>query len=123
MTETTPSKPTPAAKPLPDRPAAKPKPKEPTLEEVRFARVDEYQQKALKVSNPLRAILGSVNSDLCKVGFHVAHTVIEAAKQIDRSTDRLHQLTPNIDVQLRVARQVERFAQLELRLEENTDES
>ena len=88
---------------LPDGPA--------DLEE---ARIGEYRQESLERSDRLQAVLGAANSRLMEV-LHRYHAAIGRRMGPEPSLDRLRRLTPHLEMCLKLARQVDRYAQLELR--------
>jgi hypothetical protein len=59
--------------------------------------------------------LGSVNSGLMRIGLWLDDTIGRAMSDGSPTLERMHRVLPAIETYLRVMRQVDRFAQLELR--------
>jgi hypothetical protein len=84
--------------------------------ELRMARIQDYETTSLAKPDNLEACVGASNSDLMKIGVHLAAVINPAMENLDIT--KLNQVLPALDTQLRVARQIERFAQFEARLAE-----
>ena len=82
---------------------------------ARLSRVGDYQTRTLAQEDALLANLGSINSGLMCVALWLDETIKQALESGPRSVERLRRILPAIDTHLRVSRQVERFAGLELR--------
>ncbi len=83
---------------------------------TRLKRVQDYQSQALAKTNALEANLGSVNSGLMGISLQLDHAI---RKTLDASPDmieRVQKLLPTIETHLKVARQIDRFTQLELQM-------
>lgn len=89
------------------------------LHEARLSRVRDYQAKSLAKEDDLEANLGSINSGLMRVALWLDEAIEEALESGPRSIERLKRMLPAIDTHLRVARQVDRFAQIEIRAAES----
>ena len=87
--------------------------------ESRLSRVADYQAKSLAREDDLEANLGSINSGLMRVALWLDETIDQVLESGPRSVERLTRMLPAIDAHLRVARQVDRFAQLEIRAVES----
>ncbi len=83
--------------------------------DARLSRVLDYQACSLAKDNPLEANLGSINSGLMRVALWLDETIEEAMESGPLNVERLARILPAIDTHLRVTRQVDRFAQIELR--------
>ena len=81
------------------------------LEETR---IGEYRQESLERSDPLQAVLGAANSGLIEV-FHRYRAAIDRRIGAEPSLDQLRKMIRDLEMCLKLARQVERYAQLELR--------
>jgi hypothetical protein len=81
----------------------------------RLERVDAYLEKVLAKKNSLQANLGSINSGLMRIAVHMDEVINENLALGPASLDQIQRLAPTIETYLRVARQVDRFAQLETR--------
>lgn len=86
--------------------------------EARLGRLHDYLAKSLKKKDALEANLGSINSGLMRVAVWLDETIEQAIESGPPSIERIESLLPAIDTQLRVARQVDRFAQIEIRAAE-----
>lgn len=83
--------------------------------DARLSRVLDYQVSSLAKHDPLEANLGSINSGLMRVALWLDETIEEAMESGPPNVERLARILPAIDTHLRVTRQVDRFAQIELR--------
>jgi hypothetical protein len=82
---------------------------------VRLSRVLDYQISSLEKDDPLEANLGSINSGLMRVALWLDETIEQVMESGPPNVERLARILPAIDAHLRVTRQVDRFAQIELR--------
>jgi len=89
------------------------------IHEARLSRVRDYQAKSLAKEDDLEANLGSINSGLMRVALWLDEAIEQALESGPRSIERLKRMLPAIDTHLRVARQVDRFAQIEIRAAES----
>ena len=87
--------------------------------EARLSRVFDYQAKSLAKEDDLEANLGSINSGLMRIAIWLDEAVDQVLESGPRTVERLTRLLPAIDAHLRVTRQVDRFAQLEIRAVES----
>ena len=94
---------------------------EPTLgdDEMRLARIDEYQQQSLRKADPLEACLGGLNSGLLRVGFRYEQAIIKALDAPETNILDSPPLQKAMNTHLGITRQVDRFANLEARLNED----
>jgi hypothetical protein len=83
--------------------------------EARLTRVLDYQASALTKEDHLEANLGSINSGLMRIGLWLDETIGRAMAGGPPTVERMHRILPAIETHLRVTRQVDRFAQIELR--------
>ncbi len=84
--------------------------------DLRLRRIMDYRQEVLAKADALEANLGAVNSELMSIGYRL-HQAIEAAMEVaPGALDDFQKLMPAIDNYLRIAKQIDRFAQLDLRL-------
>ncbi len=83
-------------------------------EQRRLKRIDDCLANALRQQDPLQANLGTAGSDLMRIS-HRLQQVIERGLSKDDRTEYLDKLTPTIDLQLRVLRQIDRLARLQQR--------
>ena len=84
----------------------------------RLRRVHDYQAASLAKANPLEANLGSINSGLMRVTLWLDETIERYMESGPGTMERLQTITPAIETHLKVTRQVDRFAQIELRAAE-----
>jgi len=83
--------------------------------DVRLSRVLDYQASSLDKEDPLEANLGSINSGLMRIALWLDETIEQTVRSGAPNAERLTRILPAIDTHLRLTRQVDRFAQLELR--------
>jgi hypothetical protein len=83
------------------------------MRRARMKRVDDYQARSLSRASPLHACLGSMTSGLLRIALQFDEVIDDAIKSSPRTLDQVKKLTPSVDVHLRVARQIDRFAHLE----------
>jgi hypothetical protein len=76
-------------------------------------RIDEYEAFALDKEDHLEANLACLNAGLMRVGSRVEEALERTMDQSPLSADRVQTLMPMLDAQLRIARQIERYAHLE----------
>lgn len=93
-------------------------PKEPGTTAVRLQRVADYQSDAAALPDPLRANLGLMNAGLMRIGQAIDEAVDQALRDGPTTIEQLDRLRPTIEMYLRITRQVDRFAQLELKTRE-----
>jgi hypothetical protein len=86
--------------------------------DARLSRVLDYQASSLQKDDPLEASLGSINSGLMRVALWLDETIEQAMVSGPPNVERLARILPAIDTHLRVTRQVDRFANIELRAAE-----
>ena len=85
---------------------------------ARMSRVLDYQADSLEKENALEANLGSINSGLMQIALQLDETIKRTIDSGPGTVEGLHAVMPAIDTHLRVTRQVDRFAQIELRAAE-----
>jgi len=88
-------------------------------QEARLSRVRDYQAASLENENALEANLGSINGGLMRIALWLDETIERALESGPRTVERIQEVMPAIDAHLRVTRQVDRFAQVELRAAES----
>ena len=86
--------------------------------DARLSRVLDYQASSLQKDDPLEANLGSINSGLMRLALWLDETIEQAMESGPPNVERLSRILPAIDTHLRVTRQVDRFANIELRAAE-----
>lgn len=85
---------------------------------VRLQRVADYQSDAAALPDPLRANLALMNAGLLRIGQAIDEAVDQALRDGPTTIEQLDRLRPTIEMYLRITRQVDRFAQLELKTRE-----
>jgi len=85
---------------------------------ARLRRVEDYQNDALAKKNALEANLGSINAGMIRIAVWLDDILERTMGSELPSVELLQKISPAIDTQLRVARQIDRFANLELRVDE-----
>lgn len=90
-----------------------------SFHDARWKRVLDYQARSLEKDDPLEATLGSVNSGLMRTALWLDEATEKVMDSGPPDVERLAQIAPAIDTYLRVARQVDRFANIELRAAES----
>jgi len=82
----------------------------------RLRRVLDYQADVLKKENHLEAVLGTVNAGLMGVTIQMDEFIEQALGAKPKTIDRVQKLLPSIQVYLQATRQIDRLAQVELRV-------
>ena len=83
--------------------------------EDRMLRRFDYLAASLQKQNALEANLGSINAGLIGIAHSLGEMIEETLEAVPRNVESIQRLLPFIDTHLRVARQVDRFSQVELR--------
>ena len=83
--------------------------------DARLRRVHEYLASSLAKEDALEANLGSINSGLMRMALGLDEAIEAFMESGPRTVDRLQRMLPALETHLRVTRQVDRFAQLEVR--------
>jgi len=84
------------------------------LTAMRLAKVQEHLRESLGKADALEANLGAVSSDLMLMACRLKEAIEDALGK--KSLDHFDKLVPAIDAYLRVARQIDRLANLDRRL-------
>jgi hypothetical protein len=108
------AQPSSAANPTKEADAAAESPRRPDIQR-RLERVSAYGAAALSKRNALLANVGAINSGLMTVNLYLEQSLVQALATGPPSDERLEKLRPSIDMYLRVTRQIDRFAQLEIK--------
>ena len=85
------------------------------FQEQRRQRVQQYHVKALAKEDPLRAMLGSLNAGLMEITVALDHGISETLATRPQTLDRIMQRGSAIELLVKLTRQIDRFAQMELR--------
>lgn len=83
--------------------------------EARLRRIRDYLNDSLNKNDPLEANVGAINSGLLRMALWLDETLENAMSDGTQNVDRLKRLLPAIEAQLKISRQVDRFAQIEIR--------
>ena len=86
--------------------------------EARLRCVLDYQHNSLAKPNALEANLGSINSGLLRICICLDEAIVQATENGPCTVERVQNMLPAIDTYLRVTRQIDRFANLEARINE-----
>lgn len=87
-------------------------------EQARRQRVDDYQLQSLELKNPLAANLGSMSGSLMRTSLWMEEAISDAMTMQLPTVEGLQRLLPAIETQLKLTRQVDRLAQLSIRISE-----
>ena len=77
----------------------------------------EYQKTALQTEDAPLANLGSLNGGLMRIAVSLDESIATMLEQGGLAVEQLRTILPAVEMHLRVTRQIDRFAQLELRAE------
>lgn len=77
-------------------------------------RISEYRETSLSKGDPLEAALGAYNADLITIGSHVQEAIKAYLATDPCNIDRIQTALPILGTALQVARQIDRFSQIEL---------
>lgn len=90
---------------------------QPSLQSIkaRLDRISDYQASALAKEDPLQANLGSINSGLMGIAVQMDVVIQRMWSGKTESIERIQKTLPALDAYLRVARQIDRYAQIELK--------
>jgi hypothetical protein len=83
--------------------------------QARMIRVQEYLADSLVKGDHLEANLGSINGGLMRICVSLDEVVHRGMSVSTVTVERIQRLLPAIETYLRLTRQIDRFAQLELR--------
>ena len=86
-----------------------------SFQEERQRRVEEYHAGVLAKSDPLQAVLGSINAGLMQIGIQLDQQIRENLIAGPATLERIMRHAAAIELHLKLARQIDRFAQLEIR--------
>lgn len=86
------------------------------LQALRAERILDYLQSALTQHDPLLANLGAVHSDLLQIERKLKQALDRALSDATRDVLDFEVLLPGLDHLLRLAKQIDRFTQLEIQL-------
>ena len=77
-------------------------------------RIGDYYVCSINQKDPLDAALGVYNADLLWIGAHVQEAIKNYLKDGPNTVDQILKVKPVIDTVLQLARQVDRFSQIEI---------
>lgn len=84
-------------------------------QELQLARLNDYLFESLANEDALAANLGSINTSLIRCSLWLGESIAAAMSSGPADVDRVKGMMQAIETQLRVTRQVDRFAQLEMK--------
>ncbi len=82
---------------------------------ARLTRITDYLADALEKEDALGTNLGSINSGLMRLALWLEETIEQDIENGPPNPERIERILPALETQLRLTRQIDRFAQLELR--------
>jgi hypothetical protein len=82
----------------------------------RLKRIRDYQQEALGNPDALQANLAAINGDLMRIAYRLMKATDQALGRCPRPLEDLPGLLPAIETCSQLARQIDRLAQLDVRL-------
>lgn len=85
-------------------------------QEARLKRVLDYQADVLKKESHLEAALGTINAGLMGVTVQMDEFIEQALAASPKTIDRVQKLLPSIQTYLQATRQIDRLAQVELKV-------
>ena len=85
-------------------------------QETRLKAVLDYQADVLNKENRLEAALGTVNAGLMGVTIQMDEFIEGALAASPKTVERVQKLLPSIQTYLQATRQIDRLAQVELRV-------
>ena len=88
-------------------------------QKVRLKRVLDYQEDILKRKNHIEAVLGTVNAGLMNIAIHMDEVIELTLSTNPKTIDNVQKLLPAMQVYLQTTRQIDRLAQVELRVAAN----
>ncbi len=91
-------------------------PATPDLSKLRLEKIREYLVDSLQQTDTLQANLGATSSDLMLMGYRLKEAIEIAFADASNPIGRFEQLMPAVEGYLKVTRQIDRLAQLDLRL-------
>jgi hypothetical protein len=89
--------------------------------EQRLMNALEYQAEALSRESKRDACLGALNAGLARMAIRLEEAIEEALAGGPVTLERIRQIEPVLNDHLRVTRQIDRFAQFEMRVEEKRE--
>ena len=87
-----------------------------SLSQARRQRIREYHAEVLGHEKPLSAVLGSLSAGLMEIGVQLEEEIHESSNAEPLTVEHLMNRRPAIEAYLKVLRQIDRFAQLEVRM-------
>ncbi|MBC8875701.1 MAG: hypothetical protein H8E44_40255 [Planctomycetes bacterium] len=85
-------------------------------QENRLRRILDYQAAVLQKKDHLEAVLGTVNAGLMGVTIQMDEFIEGALAASPKTAERVQKLLPSIQTYLQATRQIDRLAQVELRV-------
>lgn len=91
----------------------------PTAADLHLARIVEYKELSLQKEDPLESCLGGLNSGLMGIGLRIQEAIEVAVCKANGDMDEIVKLKAGFDIYAVLNRQIDRLANLGLRLEES----
>lgn len=89
-----------------------------SVSDLREARLHEYELTSRDKSDPLEALLTLTTSGLFRMAHDLEACILKSLSQSEKDLRAFKSVSSALDAQLRLTRQIDRFAQFELRLTE-----
>jgi hypothetical protein len=90
-----------------------------TAADRRLARIAEYEQQSLQNEDPLEGCLGAQNVELMRIALPIEEAIKNMINKANGDLNEILKWKPGFDIYAALIRQVDRFANLELRLAES----
>ena len=84
--------------------------------EARERRIDDYLSTALTIEDALRSNLAAINADLMRQALYVEHALRDVQGESLTSIEAAQAQESALNDLLRIAKQIDRYAQLEIKL-------
>lgn len=77
-------------------------------------RINDYHASSLRQEDALNAAIGVYNADLLWIGAHVQKAIKQYLADSPCTLEYLQRVAPTLETSMQVARQIDRFSQIEL---------
>jgi hypothetical protein len=92
-------------------------------DELRLARISEHRQESLRKVDSLRASLGALNAGLLDIALCSETALKKTLRATSGDILEISHLQRAISIHLNITRQIDRFANLDARLEDTTQQA
>lgn len=89
-----------------------------SFHDARLGRLDDYQLRSLAQEDALEANVAALNGGLMRVGLFLEESLLQAIEGSPPDLQRVDEIRPAIETQLRLARQIDRFAKFKIRAQQ-----